>query len=204
MRLGVNADTGLLTAGIPNEQYADVDIPVSGRVSIEDFQWPAHLGLGVAFRPQSALLVVADVRQIYWSGVMEGFRMSFTADNVPENGGFAGQRLDTELLQKWDDQTVLALGAAFDATETLQLRVGLNTGSNPVPDALLNVLFPAIVEHHLTLGAGYTLADNASLQLSVVRGLEADFTNPGDRSSVPPVTSTHGQTNVQLMYTYGW
>ena len=204
MRMGVNADTGLLTTGTPNGQYADLDLPVAGRVTIDDFQWPATLGLGVAYRAQERLHLVADLRRIQWSGVMQGFRMQFTAADTPQNGGFAGQRLDTELLQKWEDQTVLAFGAAYDVNHALQVRAGFNTGSNPVPDALLNALFPAIVERHFTLGAGYQLTQRTSLQLSYVRGSEAKFTNPGDGVGVPPVTSTHGQNNLQVMYTFGW
>jgi long-chain fatty acid transport protein len=84
------------------------------------------------------------------------------------------------------------------------VRAGFYTGSNPVPDALLNALFPAIVERHFTLGAGYQLTQRTSLQLSYVRGSEAQFTNPGDGVGVPPVTSTHGQNNLQVMYTFGW
>jgi long-chain fatty acid transport protein len=37
----------------------------------------------------------------------------------------------------------------------LTLRAGINHASNPIPDALVNPLFPATVERHYTLGLGW-------------------------------------------------
>lgn len=89
---------------------------------------------------------------------------------------------------------------AYDATEALTLRGGYNYGKNPVPDQYVNALFPAIVEHHITVGAGYDWAEVNGINCSFQTGLESNATNPGNGSSIPPVESTHKQYNWQLMY----
>ncbi len=202
MRMAVNVDVGLMTTGIPNDQYVDMDIPVRGKITVEDFQWPATFGLGVAYGPTDAVRIVADVKRIQWSSVMEKFAMVFEADAVPENGAFGGQELKAVLYQDWEDQTVLSLGAEWQASPAVTLRAGFNHGSNPVPDSFLNALFPAIVENHATIGLGYALGEHGSANISIMRGFNSEATNPGNGVTVPSVTSAHAQWNSQLMYTY--
>ena len=91
--------------------------------------------------------------------------MRFDAAVAPENGGFSGQVLEAVLLQNWEDQTVLALGASCEVSEALRLRAGFNRASNPVPETYLNALFPAIVEQHLTMGAGYSVGQSSQVEM---------------------------------------
>ena len=197
--MGLQMDTGLAGGGPPSGQYADLNIPISGSIVVEDFQWPDALGVGLAYRPNDRLLLAFDLRRIRWSGVMKQFGMRFAADSVPENGAFGGKNLDAALYQDWEDQTVIALGGAYRVTQALQFRAGYNRSRNPVPDVYLNALFPAIVEDHLTFGLGYALGDRAEVELGLSKGLEEEFTNPGNGSTIPSVTSSHSQLNAQLM-----
>jgi long-chain fatty acid transport protein len=168
---------------------------------VKDFQWPATYAVGASFQATDKLMVAADVKQIAWSEVMKSFSMSFEADNVASNGGFAGAKMDMALYQEWDDQTVISLGGAYQARNDLVLRAGYNHASNPVPDEFLNALFPAIVESHITFGLG--LGDGPQqVDLSFTKALEAESTNPGNGSSIPEVTSSHSQISWQLMYSY--
>ena len=185
--------------GSPAGTYTAVEVPVSGEIKVKDFQWPMQIGVGAAYKVNQKLSLAADVRQIMWSQVMEKFQMSFTADGTQANplaAGFAATSMDMEMLQEWDDQTVIALGAAYMLTETLTLRAGGNFAANPVPDSYLNALFPAIVENHFTLGCGYqiTSADAVDFSLTLAPESEADAGSG--------VTSTHAQTNFQLMYSH--
>ncbi len=201
MVMGVNIDAGMAIGQPPSGQYADINMPVSGSIAIRDFEWPSIWGLGLAYQAHERLMVVADVRGIQWASVMQSFVMHFEADDVPQNGGFAGQELDATLLQNWDNQIVLAAGVAYKATPELQLRAGFNRASNPVPDTFLNALFPAITEQHLTFGAGYAFGEDSAVDVAVSQVFESKATNPGDGVSVPPVQSTHSQLNAQLIYT---
>lgn len=199
LQMGVDVDPGVFQ-GAPTGTYMDMNIDVSGTVTINDFQWPWIFGAGMAWGPIEPLLLALDVKMIGWSSVMEDFSMTFTADESAENGAFAGLAMDAVLFQKWEDQVVVSVGGAYDATKDLTLRAGYNYGKNPVPDAYLNALFPAIVENHLTLGAGYTFAGAHSINASFQTALEKEATNPGNGSTIPAVTSTHSQMNWMVMY----
>ncbi|MDQ7074885.1 MAG: outer membrane protein transport protein [Gammaproteobacteria bacterium] len=191
-----NPQTGIGTlAGT----YSTVNVPVSGKISVVDFQWPATLGVGAALKVSPAVMLAADIKQIYWSGVMDSFRMQFTSDANQANplaAGFAGQVMDLELFQKWEDQTVIQLGGAFKMGPALTIRAGMNIASNPVPNSTLNPLFPAIVENHYT--AGFTLALTPASDLSASMAIAPDVTAVGDSG----VTSKHAQANFQIMYSH--
>ena len=91
--------------------------------------------------------------------------------------------MNATLFQKWENQTVVALGGAFEATERSPCGRGTTYGKNPVPDAYLNALFPAIVENHATFGAGYRITETVSGDFSLVYAFTKDATNPGNGST---------------------
>jgi long-chain fatty acid transport protein len=149
-------------------------------------------------------MLSADVKQIMWSQVMEDFKMNFVVDNTAANGGFANLELDATLFQNWEDQTVVAAGAAYQPVPPLTLRAGFNYGKNPVPDKYLNALFPAIVESHATVGAGYDFGQGSQVNASVQMAFDKDATNPGNGSTMPPVSSGHSQLSWMLMYSHSF
>jgi long-chain fatty acid transport protein len=159
----------------------------SGRMTVVDFQWPAMAALGVAFQASPALLLAADVKRIGWSGVMKDFRMRYDSAGMGGSVSFA-------LPQNWKDQTVLNLGAAWALTPELTLRGGYNRASNPIPDAFVHPLFPAIVESHYTLGLGWRVSAAGDFNASLTLAPEKKLTNGQG------VVVTHKQTNAQLMY----
>lgn len=201
LSMGVNVDPGVFV-GSPTGTYQDMNIPVTGSISVKDFEWPAMIGFGAAYEPVERVMLALDVKYVYWSSVMKDFTMVFTADRSAGNGAFAGLILDTSLFQKWENQTVIALGGAVEATDKLTVRAGYNYGKNPVPDAYLNALFPAIVENHATFGAGYRITGAVSGDLSFAYAFAKSATNPGDGSTIPPVESEHGQLNWMAMLGY--
>jgi len=171
------------------------EVSVSGKISVNDFQWPSTFGFGAAYQ-QDKWMVAADVKVIQWSDVMDSFRMTFTADATQTGmaAGFAGQVLDVEMYQNWDDQTVIQIGGAYKVSADTTLRVGLNTSSNPVPDDYVNPLFPATVEDHYTLGFGYAVSKMSGIDFSLTIAPEVEVTGASG------VTTTHSQTNWQFMY----
>ena len=199
LSMGVNIDPGVFE-GAPTGTYMDMDLAVAGKITIKDFQWPWVIGGGVAWDANEKLLLAFDLKLIGWESAMKDFKMSFKADDTAENGAFAGLEMDANLFQNWENQLVIALGGAYEATEALTLRGGYNYGKNPVPDQYVNALFPAIVEHHITVGAGYEWAEVNGINASFQTGLESNATNPGDGAMMPPVETTHKQYNWQLMY----
>lgn len=132
---------------------------------------PQEIALGVGVAPLNNLRVGLDIRWINWSD----------ADGYEHFG--------------WKDQLVFAVGGEFKPTDRLSLRAGWNYGKTPIrggdkstalpppgniPDlaapfsefakAWFNLVgFPAIAEHHLTLGVGYRFTETFSVDLSYVR-----------------------------------
>lgn len=167
---------------------------LTGDYRVHDFEWPAMIGAGLAWRPNAKWMIAADVRHVMWSEVMDQFHVSFDASTAAENGDFAGAQLDAVLFQDWSDQTVLLLGAACAVDDRLTLRFGANHGKNPIPDGYLNCLFPATVETHLTAGLGYRTGENSDFNLSLTHGLR------NTRTSGYGVTIEHSQLNLQLLF----
>jgi long-chain fatty acid transport protein len=161
----------------------------SGRITVIDFQWPATTAIGVTWQATPALLVAADVKQLAWSKVMKDFKLRYDSAGIGGSVSFA-------LPQNWENQTVTSIGAAYAVNSALTLRAGYNHGSNPIPDAYVNPLFPATVEKHYTLGLGYRFTPSSEFNGAVTIAPKSTVTN-GDG-----IVITHKQTNYQLMYTY--
>ena len=179
--------------------YTATNIPVSGHMTVKDFQWPATIGVGAAFKASEKIKLAADVKVIQWSSVMDSFKMRFVADQTQVNplaAGFADQALDAELKQGWKDQTVISLGGAYELNNALTLRAGYNTSSNPVPENYLNPLFPATVKDHLTLGAGFAISQASSVDVSLTNAFDSTVT------SASGVEVSHSQMSYQLMYSH--
>ena len=84
---------------------------------------------------------------------------------------------------------------AYKVSEQLTLRAGLNLADNPIPDAMVNPLFPATVKDHYTLGLGYKVSDRSEFNASLAIAPSTTVTNGMG------VSMSHSQSNVQLMYT---
>lgn len=170
----------------------NADIP--GEYRIKDFQFPDVATIGMAYQFSDKTMVAADFSRINWSDSMENFDLSFTADSaVP---GLGGQSVDVSLRQEWENQNVLKLGVAHQLNDRLTLRGGVNLASNPVPDAYLNPLFPAIIGDHVTAGFTYGVHKGGAVSGSLAFAPEVKQTN-----SNTGIEATHSQTNLQLMYT---
>jgi len=134
----------------------------------EDFKLtqPQELAFGVGVKPMDNLKVGMDLRWINWKNA-KGYKEF-----------------------QWKDQWVIGLGGEFKPTQKLALRAGYNYGKSPIrggvkdttrnktiPNfaapfsdfdiAFFNLIgFPAITEHHITLGLGYEFTKNFSIDLA--------------------------------------
>ena len=179
--------------------YTATTIPVAGKIAVRDFQWPQTVGVGLAYRPSERWLVVADYKWINWANVMQNFRMTFTANSSQPNAAaapFAGKVLDSSLYQRWKNQNVVELGAAYRLTGVVTLRGGVNVANNPVPDKYENPLFPATIRNQVTAGLGFRLSKASSVDLAATYAPQVSVTDGQG------ITTTHSQHNFQALYTY--
>ncbi len=139
-----------------------------GDGQFEDFKLtqPLELAFGVGVKPKDNLKVGTDLRWINWKRA-KGYKHF-----------------------QWKDQWVIGLGGEFKPMQKLALRAGYNYGKSPIrggakdttrnktiPNfaapfsdfdiALFNLIgFPAITEHHITLGLGYEFTKNFGIDLA--------------------------------------
>ena len=134
----------------------------------DKLEQPAELKVGVAYTMDNIMLT-ADAKQIKW-GDAEGYK-DFN----------------------WEDQNVFALGAKYSG-DNYWVGAGYNFGSDPISkldqsnsaalggydnqatNLFNNHFFPGIVESHITLGGGYNLSKNMTLEGAVVYAPEVEKT----------------------------
>lgn len=195
-----NARLRMLTGGFG-------DVTMTGKVTIKDFQWPETYGIGMSYQATDAWQIVADYKRINWASVMKNFKMTFElAGNAGGFAAFNGQTIDVDYYQNWKNQNVFMIGASYKATDKITVRFGGNFANNPVPDANLSPLFPAIVKNHYTLGGGYQFDKSSSLDFSLSYAPKVTATNSWSNTAFVGATSnqtvSHSQTNWQLLYSH--
>ncbi len=133
------------------------DLP-TGKEKLK-FDQPDIATGGVAFRPIQPLLLAFDLQWIRWSttqGKDQPKLVQAALDSMPFN-------------MNWGDQTVFKIGAQYDVTKELAVRLGYNYGTAILDPnrAFENIAFPANVKQHFTAGVGYAfgaIAVNAAVQ----------------------------------------
>ncbi len=143
-----------------------------------DFDIPENYGIGIAFKPVKNLVIAADVMRINYSDIASiGNRGpgnnpgGLGTDGIPSLNSADPNRTDKQLGKDqgmgfgWKDQTVYKIGVNYGVNSRLQVRVGFNYGKTPIPDdqVTFNLLAPATVEKHYSIGFTYKANDNLEL-----------------------------------------
>ncbi|GAB4341195.1 MAG: TonB-dependent receptor [Desulfobulbaceae bacterium] len=172
---------------------------------MEDFTWPREAEAGFAYHPLPRLLIAGDIKWIDWSDAIDTVK-------VRTRGGPAGVPAPVSpgsdalvFAMNWQDQWVFALGLEYIINERHTIRAGYNYGKSPVPDDSLSPLFPAIVEHHLTLGYRFS-AGNWGVDLAFEHAFANSQTNhtadPAKNPFGPGITVEHDQNTLHCSISY--
>lgn len=157
----------------------------------DKLEQPAEIGIGIDWSTQNFSLT-GDYRQIRW-GDAQGYK-NFN----------------------WKNQDVYAFGAEYRFSH-LAVRAGYNYGKNPIQEnldttavnptmppqyqnthgdtvnAFNHVMFPAITEHHYTLGAGYQFNRTTSADIALIYATSPDVTVSAKTVGLGNVTVTNDQ-----------
>jgi len=115
-----------------------------------DLDFPQQAAFGIAVHATEKFTIAADVKWIDWSDTMDDLSVKGPGGiRVPMDPG-------------WDDQFVYAIGIAYKMNDRFNLRAGFNYGESPIDgdNAANNLILPAVVETHYTVGADYKLDDH--------------------------------------------
>jgi long-chain fatty acid transport protein len=137
-----------------------------------DLDYPQQAALGVKFQPVDRLKVSADIKWIEWSETLGKLKVTGDFDNG-----------NAALDPGWDNQVVYAVGVDFEAIPNkLNLRAGFNYAETPIEkqDVFSNLIFPAMVESHFSVGASYRINDHWDLSFAYMKAFENDETGRGD------------------------
>jgi long-chain fatty acid transport protein len=179
--------------------FQDFSFDVPGGTDKLTFDQPQVATIGAAVRPIDMLLVAVDVGWINWSDTM-GKNLPKYSQNQGSGPGAPSQAFD----MGWQDQWVLKVGAQVTPTKGLDLRAGYDYGAMPlVKDrAFENLVFPAVAEHHFTLGAGYALADNIAVQVTGMYSPEAKISGANQDQAIASYTTKMSQFQIDFGGTY--
>jgi len=160
-----------------------------------DFDIPENYNLGVAWQATPALKLALDYQRINYSGV--------DAVGLPAPVGFG-----------WDDMDIWKLGMEYKYSPKLTLRGGYSHTDSPIEGASLadcmagsencgevtqNILAPAVIEDHITLGFTYTLVSGNEVTMAYMHAFKNDVSGQG-----PFGTDTIQMYQNSLGIQYSW
>ncbi len=185
-----------------------IDFDQDGSLDSLKLEAPQEIGAGAAYKNADLLnlLIEADVKFVQWSK-SDGYK-------------------DFD----WNDQWVYAIGAQIEPVKKLSFRAGFNYSKNPLVshdgfngssmvevqgksmpayyyETFRIIGFPAIVEQHLTCGAGYKFSDTFSANLGYVHAFEKTISETGtDITGMQPValSSTLSEDSVDFGLTWNF
>jgi long-chain fatty acid transport protein len=120
-----------------------------------DLDIPATLGVGIAVKATPQLTIAGDIQRIDYAKVPaigtspDCLIRTGTCQLGASNGPGFG----------WRNMTSYKVGVAYEVSRSLTVRAGFATGKQPIPNnqTLLNMIFPAVMEDHVTLGATWSM-----------------------------------------------
>ncbi|KAB2312998.1 long-chain fatty acid transporter [Betaproteobacteria bacterium SCN2] len=171
-----------------------------------DFDIPENYNLGVSWQATPALRLAFDYQRINYSDVnsvgnpvLPNLSNGLGSDNGP---GFG-----------WDDVDVWKLGVEYKYNKAWTLRAGYSHANNPISgsncstmsncgEVMFNILAPAVVENHATLGFTYTLASGNELTVAYMHAFqnEASGVRPGFGGGIDKIEMYQNSLGIQ----YSW
>lgn len=149
---------------------------------------PAWYGLGIAVKARPDLIVAADIQRIEFSDVNAiGNTLSQLTATTPL-GSASGPGFG------WKDADVYKIGTSYNLNEKWTLRAGYNHVDQPIrpSETLFNILAPAVVKDHFTVGGTYNIDEKSEVSFNYVHAFSNTVTGTG------AIPSSFGGGNVSL------
>ena len=168
-------------------------IPLQGNIKLRNFQMPAKLDVGLSQRLNDQWMVAVDVSQVFWEHAMKDINVGFVTDS--------GQTLDIQLPQNYKDQTILALGVAYQ-TGNWTLRSGLRLATQALSSEMLLAVIPATPRKHISAGFSYAFSKADGVDFAYSHAFEETMSNSSLPNTAAPIVITHAQNNATIGYTH--
>jgi long-chain fatty acid transport protein len=116
---------------------------------LKGFKLPQELTAGFAWRPTKPLLISVEEKWFDWSVLQD---LTLIAKNPRSNNPVVQPVITITSPVRLHDQHVIAIGFAYDYSETTTLMGGYNYGRRAIPDENLSPVFALIQAPHYMLG----------------------------------------------------
>jgi long-chain fatty acid transport protein len=155
-----------------------------------DLDIPATYGAGIAVKATPKLTIAGDIQRIDYAkvpaiGTPSACLFNFTCALGASNGPGFG----------WRNMTAYKIGASYEVSQSLTVRGGFATGRQPIPanETLLNIIFPAVVQDHFTLGATWSFG-----AVDMTAGYMHAFKKKVNGSGSIPGLFGPGESNIKM------
>lgn len=167
-----------------------------------DFDIPENYNVGISWQATPAVRLALDYQRINYSDVNSvGNPVSnlFLANPLGSNSGPGFG---------WDDIDVWKLGVEYKHSGNWTFRAGYSHNDNPINgsdlgEVVFNILAPAVIEDHITLGFTYTRANGDEITAAYMHGFENDVSGarpPGFGGGIDTIRMYQNSVGLQ----YSW
>jgi long-chain fatty acid transport protein len=170
-----------------------------------DFDVPANFTLGATFKATPKLKVSFDFQQIQYEDVSSisnaGPVPTPAGPGLPPGGGLLGT--DNGLGFGWEDINIYRLAAEYAYDSQWIFRAGYSWNDQPIPDdqVLFNILAPATIEQHMTLGFSFVPDKQSEWNFAYMHAFEEEVKSSQTAFGVPGSIKMH-QDSFDVSYSY--
>jgi long-chain fatty acid transport protein len=170
---------------------------------------PADLKAGITFRPSDAFALNLDVEKMWYSDVPSvgnPFSNLFSCPTAGQGGTDSSSCLGGRNGAGfgWDDMIVYKIGGEWSSSNNWTWRAGYSFGDQPIPETemVFNILAPATIEKHATLGFTRTLASGNEYNMSFMYAFKNEISGPNALDPTQMIYLDMKQWEIE--FSYGW
>jgi long-chain fatty acid transport protein len=170
-----------------------------------DFDIPANFSLGMTFKATPKLNLSFDFQRILYEGVASisnpGPVPTATGPGLPCGTPACLLGTDDGMGFGWEDINVYRLGAEYMYDSNWTFRAGFAMNDQPIPSSqvLFNILAPAVIERHATVGFTYQPDKSSEWNFAYMRGFDESVSTLQSAFGFPASISMH-QNSVDISY----
>ena len=171
-----------------------------------DFDIPANFSVGATFRATPKTSLSFDFQRILYEGVNAisnpgPVYTPGTGPTPPCGGPSCLLGTDDGMGFGWENINVYRLGLEYRHDSNWTFRAGFAVNGQPIPgsEVLFNILAPAVIEKHATVGFTYRPDGSSEWNFAYMRGLEESVSTMQSALGVPASIKMH-MNSVDISY----
>lgn len=165
-----------------------------------DFDIPENYNLGVAWQATPAFKLALDYQRINFGDIA-------SVGNPSQNSLVGIARLGSNNGSGfgWDNVDVWKLGMEYKYSNKMTLRAGYSQADNPISGAdaaevMFNILAPAVIKNHATLGFTHTMASGNELTMSYMHAFKNEVSGASPFGGTDTIKMYQNSLGIQ----YSW